>query len=52
MSQITDAFQPLSKIRGSYLFREGDPVTHIYLIVDGLCTITKKVYYDKPDIME
>lgn len=52
LKHVVDSFKPVSKIRGSYLFREGEPTTHIYLVVDGECSVTKRVHYDKPDILE
>jgi hypothetical protein len=42
----------VSKIRGSYLYKEDEPVTHVYLVVEGELKVTKKVYYDKPDFLE
>lgn len=42
----------MSKIRGSYLYKEDEPVTHVYLVVEGELKVTKKVYYDKPDFLE
>ena len=52
LKNLVDAFKPISKIRGLYLFREGEPVTHIYLVVEGECSVLKKVHYDKPDFLE
>jgi len=45
LKALLDQFKPLSKIRGSFLFREGDSADSIYLIRSGEFTITKKVYF-------
>jgi len=52
LKSVLESFKPVSRIRGSYLFKEDEPATHIYLIMEGELRITKKVHYDKPDFLE
>jgi hypothetical protein len=47
LKAILDQFKPLHKLRGSFLYREGDPVDNIYLVRSGEFTVLKKVYFKK-----
>lgn len=40
---MIDQFRPLNKIRGSYLFQEGEIVTHIYIVVSGEFKVLKRI---------
>jgi CRP-like cAMP-binding protein len=42
---VIDQFSPIMKIRGSYLFREGEPVKNIYLVMSGEFKVLKKVFH-------
>jgi CRP-like cAMP-binding protein len=45
---VIDQFSLLHKIRGSYLFKEGDLVNNIYLVFHGEFKLLKRVYKDRP----
>jgi len=45
---MIDQFKPITKIRGSYLFQEGDIASHVYIVVTGEFKIIKKVPKEKP----
>ena len=53
--QFVDQSKPIKKIRGQYIYREGDPATHVYIVASGQIRITKKIsttrptYIQKPD---
>jgi len=52
LKSVIESFKPVSRIRGAYLFKEDEPATHVYLIVEGQLSITKRVHYDKPDFLD
>ena len=52
LKTVIESFKPVHRIRGAYLFKEDEPATHIYLIVEGELSITKRVHFDKPDFIE
>ena len=35
LKQITEKFRPISKIRFSYLFQQGDPANYLYIVKSG-----------------
>jgi hypothetical protein len=37
--------KPETKIRFSYLYREGEPTNKVYLVKEGVFVITKKLVY-------
>lgn len=44
---MIDQFKPVTKIRGSYLFQEGDLANHIYIVVEGEFKVIKKIHREK-----
>lgn len=45
---ILESFKPMHKQRGSYLFKEGDPVENVFLVRTGEFTVLKKIFIQKP----
>jgi len=43
--------QQVQRIRGSYLFKEDENATHVYIVQRGEFKITKNVYHKKPDLV-
>lgn len=40
-------FQLINKMRGSYLFQEGNLADHVYLVISGEFRVTKKIQREK-----
>lgn len=40
---VSDHFKQINKIKDSYLFQEGDPVTNVYIVISGEFTVSKKI---------
>jgi hypothetical protein len=55
--RVVEIAKPLKKIMGQFIHKEGDPVTHAYIVASGEIRITKKIsqfkptYVDKPDLV-
>ena len=47
LKTMIDQFKQAPKIRGAYLFQEGEPASHIYIIVNGEFKVIKKVHKAK-----
>ena len=48
---VIDQFKPLTKIRGSYLFKEGDIVQNLYLVQTGEFKLLKKVFQEQEEFV-
>ena len=46
---MTDQFKSVSKIRGSYVFQEGQIASHVYIVVTGEFKLIKKVKREKEE---
>lgn len=49
---VSSLLKPMTKVRGGYLFREGEPVTNSYLVKSGEFKVFKTVYTQASSFVE
>lgn len=52
LKAITEKFRPVSKIRFSYLFNQGDPANYVYIVKRGEFRVSYRYLVQKPTFEE